>query len=397
MVKTNPGIAVRDTLILNMGPQHPSTHGVLRLILELDGETVVNLTPVIGYLHTGMEKTAEDKRYQQAITIVDRMDYLSCFFNNLGYVLAVEKLLGVEVPERVKVMRVILCELQRIASHLVWLGTHALELGAMSVMLYTFRERELILELFEMCAGYRMNSSYIRIGGFYLDFPDGFIGGVKDFIKIFPEKIAEYETLLTKNIIWLERTVGIGVLSREDAINIGVSGPTLRGSGVKWDLRVAQPYSGYEMFEFEVPVGNKGDVYDRYLVRMEEMRQSARILSQAVRNLPDGPIAVDRPDLILPPKEDAKAGMEEMIRHFKIASDGFPVPKGEVYVAVESPRGELGFYVVSDGGNKPYRLKARTPSFVNLQALSQMARGAMLADVVAILASIDVVLGDVDR
>jgi len=381
-----------------MGPQHPSTHGVLRLVLEMDGETVVNATPVIGYLHTGMEKTIESERYVQAITIVDRMDYLSCFSNELGFILAVEKILGIEVPERVKFMRVMLCELQRIASHLIWLGTHALELGAMSVMLYTFRERELILELFEMCSGYRMNSSYMRVGGFSLDFPDGFIDRVKDFIKMFPSKINEYETLLTKNVIWKERTVGIGILSAEDAINFGVSGPVLRASGVKWDIRTAHPYSGYELFEFDVPVGTHGDVYDRYLVRMEEMRQSLRIISQAVQNLPCGPVnVVNRPDIILPPKRDAEIGMEEMLHHFKLVSAGFPVPEGETYVAVESARGELGFYLVSDGGNKPYRLKVRTPSFANLQVLPLMVKGIMIPDVVAVIASIDIVLGDVDR
>ncbi len=387
----------KETMILNMGPQHPSTHGVLRLVLELDGETVINATPVIGYLHTGMEKTVESERYIQAITIVDRMDYLSCFFNELGYILAVEDLLNIEVPERVKFMRVILCELQRIASHLVWLGTHALELGAMSVMLYTFRERELILELFEMCSGYRMNSSYMRVGGFYLDFPKGFIDRVKDFIDIFPSKINGYETLLTKNVIWKERTVGLGILSAEDAINFGVSGPTLRASGVKWDIRMAHPYSGYEFFEFEVPVGKHGDVYDRYLVRMEEMRQSIRIISQAVENLPEGSVSINNPDIILPSKKDAQIGMEEMIHHFKIVSDGFSVPQGSTYIAVESPRGELGFYLVSDGGNKPYRLKVRTPSFANLQALPLMLKGIMISDVVAVIASTDIVLGDVDR
>ncbi len=385
------------TMILNMGPQHPSTHGVLRLLLEIDGETVLRMMPDIGYLHTGIEKTYEAKFYQQCVPLADRMDYLAPFSNELGYVLAVEKLLGLEVPERAVWIRVLLNELTRLNSHLVWLGTHALDIGAMSVFLYCFREREDILRLFEAVGGQRMFDSYFRVGGLALEVPIDFFKRTKKFIDRFPEKVDEYEDLLTGNPIWQRRLKGVGQMSAEDAIALGATGPTLRASGIDWDLRRDMPYSGYEKFQFNVPVGNDGDVWTRYILRVQEMRESTKIIQQALAGMPGGRIKADAPKIVLPDRENMKTQMEALIYHFKIVTEGFQVPAGEVYQAVESPRGELGFYVVSDGGPKPYRVHVRAPSFANLQTLPKMCEGRLIADVVAAIGSIDIVLGDVDR
>lgn len=385
------------TMTINMGPQHPSTHGVLRLVLELDGEIVVRCTPHIGYLHTGMEKIAESKRYQQVIPITDRMDYLAPLSNNLAYVLAVEKLLGIEIPPRARVIRVMLTELTRIGSHLVWLGTHAIDIGAMSVFLYAFREREQILDMYEQVAGARMMSSYFRVGGLFADLPEGFEKTVRSFVTTFPDRLAEYEDLLTRNPIWIQRTKGVGVIKAEDAIDLGLSGPNLRACGVPWDIRTSNPYSGYEQYAFEVSRGTHGDVYDRYLCRIFEMRQSVTIVRQALERLPDGPIAVQDPKLTPPPKPMVKQSMEALIHHFLLWSEGFRAPAGEVYQSIESPRGEYGVYLVSDGSNKPYRIHFRAPSFVNLQSLPRMVEGRLVADLVAIIGSIDIVLGEVDR
>ena len=385
------------TMTINMGPQHPSTHGVLRLVLELDGEVVVRCTPHIGYLHTGMEKIAESKRYQQVIPITDRMDYLAPLSNNLAYVLAVEKLMGIEVPPRAKVIRVMMTELTRIGSHLVWLGTHAIDIGAMSVFLYAFREREQILDMYEQVAGARMMSSYFRVGGLFADLPERFEETVRSFVTSFPDRLAEYEDLLTANPIWIERTKGVGVIKPEDAVDLGMSGPSLRACGVPWDIRKSHPYSGYEQYSFEISRGTHGDVYDRYLCRIFEMRQSIAIVRQALERLPDGPIAVQDPKVTPPPKPMVKKSMEALIHHFLLWSEGFRTPVGEVYQSIESPRGEFGVYLVSDGSNIPYRVHFRAPSFVNLQALPRMAEGRLVADVVAIIGSIDIVLGEVDR
>ena len=385
------------TMTINMGPQHPSTHGVLRLVLELDGEVVVRCTPHIGYLHTGMEKIAESKRYQQVIPITDRMDYLAPLSNNLAYVLAVEKLMGIEVPPRAKVIRVMMTELTRIGSHLVWLGTHAIDIGAMSVFLYAFREREQILDMYEQVAGARMMSSYFRVGGLFADLPERFEETVRSFVTSFPDRLAEYENLLTANPIWIQRTKGVGVIKPEDAVDLGMSGPNLRACGVPWDIRKSHPYSGYEQYSFEISRGTHGDVYDRYLCRMFEMRQSLAIVRQALEHLPDGPIAVQDPKVTPPPKPMVKKSMEALIHHFLLWSEGFRTPVGEVYQSIESPKGEFGVYLVSDGSNIPYRVHFRAPSFVNLQALPRMAEGRLVADVVAIIGSIDIVLGEVDR
>jgi NADH-quinone oxidoreductase subunit D len=385
------------TMTINMGPQHPSTHGVLRLVLELDGEVVVRCTPHLGYLHTGIEKIGEAKRYQQVVPTTDRMDYLAPMHNNLVYALAVEKLLGVEVPERAKVIRVLMSEVTRIKSHLVWLGTHALDIGAMSVFLYCFRERERIIDLYEMVSGQRMMSSYIRVGGLLADLPPGFEDQVRAFLDDFPSRVDEYEELLTNNTLWRQRTQGVGVLKREDAINFGASGPTLRASGVPWDVRKSHPYSGYEQYDFQISQGKNGDVYDRYLCRMFEMRESVKISRQALDRLPGGPINVDDPKIVPPPKHRVKQSMEALIHHFKLWSEGFSVPPGEVYVSIESGKGELGCYLVSDGSNKPYRVHYRAPSLANLQALPRMVEGRMVADVVAAIGSIDIVLGEIDR
>jgi NADH-quinone oxidoreductase subunit D len=384
-------------MTINMGPQHPSTHGVLRLVLELDGEVVVRCTPHIGYLHTGMEKIAESKRYQQVIPITDRMDYLAPLSNNLAYVLAVEKLMGIEVPPRAKVIRVMMTELTRIGSHLVWLGTHAIDIGAMSVFLYAFREREQILDMYEQVAGARMMSSYFRVGGLFADLPERFEETVRSFVTSFPDRLAEYENLLTANPIWIQRTKGVGVIKPEDAVDLGMSGPNLRACGVPWDIRKSNPYSGYEQYSFEISRGTHGDVYDRYLCRIFEMRQSIAIVRQALEHLPDGPIAVQDPKVTPPPKPMVKKSMEALIHHFLLWSEGFRTPVGEVYQSIESPKGEFGVYLVSDGSNIPYRVHFRAPSFVNLQALPRMAEGRLVADVVAIIGSIDIVLGEVDR
>ena len=387
----------RDTMTINMGPQHPSTHGVLRLILTLDGETIVKAVPDIGYLHTGIEKTAEGKSYFKSLVLTDRMDYLAPLSNNLGYSLAVEKLLGIDVPERALYARVILAELQRIASHLVWLGSSALDLGAQSVFLYCFREREQILDIFELCSGVRMMTSYIMPGGLQADLPEGFEQKVRDFLAIFPSRLREYHDLLTNNRLWVDRTKGICKLSAEDAIRYGCSGATLRGSGVVYDVRKFFPYCGYDRFDFEIPVGTNGDVYDRYLVRMLEMDQSLRIVRQALDGLPGGPWQVADPKIVPPPKYLVSSNMEALIHHFKLYTEGYRPPAGEVYLRTESPKGELGFYLVSDGTARPYRMHVRAPSFANLEALPLMIEGAMVADVVAAIGSIDIVLGEVDR
>ncbi len=386
-----------DEMTINMGPQHPSTHGVLRLILTLEGETVVKAVPDIGYLHTGIEKTAESKTYFQALVVTDRMDYLAPLSNNLGYSLAVEKLLGISVPPKAEFARVALVELQRIASHLVWLGTHALDLGAQSMFLYAFRERELILDIFELCAGVRLMTSYIMPGGLQADLPPGFDEKVREFIKIFPQRMREYHDLLTNNRLWVERTKGIGAMSREDAIAFGVSGPVLRASGVAWDIRKIFPYSGYEKFQFDIPVGSNGDVYDRYLVRMLEMEQSLSIVRQALDGMPEGRWQVDDPKIVPPPKWQVATNMEALIHHFKLYTEGYRPPAGEIYQRIESPKGELGFYLVSDGSARPYRMHVRAPSFANLQALPRMIEGELLSDVIAAIGSIDIVLGEVDR
>ncbi|MCK4224757.1 MAG: NADH dehydrogenase (quinone) subunit D [candidate division Zixibacteria bacterium] len=386
-----------NTMILNMGPQHPSTHGVLRLILELDGETVVKATPDIGFLHTGIEKTMENKTYAQVIPLTDRMDYVASLSNNLAYLLSVEKLLDIQVPPKAQFVRVLLTELTRIASHLVWVGSHAHDIGAMSVLLYAFREREKLLDIFELCSGQRMMTSYFRIGGLAQDIPEGFEAKVREVLDTFPDRINDYENLLTKNRIWLNRTVGVGKISAEDAINCGVSGPILRACGVSWDIRKSNPYSGYDKFEFDIPTGKNGDVYDRYLVRIEEMRQSLRIVRQALDGIPEGDFIARVPGVVLPPKEDVLSNIEALIFQFKLVVEGFSPPVGEVYHSIESPKGELGYYIVSDGSNKPYRVRVRPPCFVNLSALPRMIEGRLIADVVAVIGSIDIVLGEVDR
>ncbi len=386
-----------ERVILSMGPQHPSTHGVLRLVLELEGETVVRALCDIGYLHTGFEKSFESKTYVQGITLTDRMDYLAPLSNNLGFCLAVEKLLDLEIPPRAQWIRVLLTELTRIGSHLVWLGTHALDLGAMSVFLYCFREREDILRIFEMVSGQRMMTSYFRIGGLALEPPLGWLKRVQKFVDCFPDRVEEYETLLTQNPIWLRRTRGIGQISADDAIAWGLSGPSLRGSGVKWDGRQSHPYSSYEKFDFDIPTRAEGDVYARYLVRLAEMRESLKIVQQAMQGLPEGPIKANAPHIVLPDRESMKTSIEALIYHFKIVTEGFHPPIGEVYQTIESPRGELGFYVVSDGSPKPWRCHVRAPSFANLQALPKIIEGRLIADVVACIGSLDVVLGEIDR
>ncbi len=386
-----------ERVILSMGPQHPSTHGVLRLVLELEGETVIQAMYDIGYLHTGFEKSFERMTYNQCIPLTDRMDYLASLSNNLGFCLAIEKLLDIEIPPRAQWIRVLLTELTRLQSHLVWLGTHAIDLGAMSVLLYCFREREEILHIFEMVSGQRMMTSYFRVGGLALEPPLGWLKRVERFLKTFPSHLEEYGKLLTENPIWLGRTVGVGKLTADEAIAWGLSGPSLRGSGVKWDIRKRQPYSGYEKFDFEVPTRSEGDVYARYLVRLDEMRQSLRIVQQAMDGLPEGPIKADAPHIVLPDRESMKTSIEALIYHFKIVTEGFHPPVGEVYQTIESPRGELGFYVVSDGSPKPFRCHVRAPSFANLQALPKMIEGRLIADVVACIGSIDIILGEVDR
>lgn len=384
-------------MTLNMGPQHPSTHGVLRMILELDGETVVKAGCDIGYLHTGVEKEFEQKLYQQAVTLTDRIDYLCPLANNLCYCLAVEKLLGLEVPPAAQWMRVMLTELTRLNSHLVWLGTHSLDLGAMSVFLYCFREREEILRIFEMFSGQRMMTSYFRIGGLALEPPRGWQTAVRRFIDAFPGRVDEYEDLLTKNPIWLRRTQGVGHASLDDLLAHGVTGPMIRAAGLAWDIRKSEPYSSYEKFDFDVPTRTASDVYARYQVRIEELRQSARIVKQALEGMPAGAWKADAPHVALPDREKMKTQMEALIYHFKIVTEGFRVPEGEVYQVIESPRGEMGYYVVSDGSSKPYRVFIHGPSFGNLQALPKLVEGRLVADAIAALGSTDFVLGDIDR
>ena len=392
-------MAQTETMTINMGPQHPSTHGVLQLILELDGETVVKAVPHIGFLHRGIEKLSEHRTYHQTIPLTDRLDYLAPMSNNLGYVLAVEKLLGITemIPERAKVVRVMLAELTRIKSHLVWLATHALDIGAMTVFLYCFREREAIIDIYEKISGARMTSNYFRVGGLSADLPAGITEEIKKFAEAMPAHVDEYEGLLTGNKIWQKRTMQVGTISAEDAIDIGLSGPALRASGVDWDLRRDNPYSGYEEYEFKVPVLEEGDVFARYKARLDEMRESAKIILQALAKLQDGPILADCPKICLPPKHDVVNSIEGLIHQFKIITEGFKAPVGEVYVGIEAPKGELGYYLVSDGTANPYRMKIRPPSFVNLQALPQMVEGALLADVIAAIGTLDIVLGEIDR
>ncbi len=385
------------TLTLNLGPQHPSTHGVLRVILELDGETVVDARPDIGFLHRGIEKLAESRTWHQCIVLTDRLDYLAAMSNNLAYVMAVEKLMGLDVPRRARYVRVALAELQRIASHLFWLGTHAHDLGAMTPLFYALREREVIMDIFESLAGSRLMPSFLRIGGLAADIDGGFVKSVLDFTESFSRRVDEYESLLTDNPIWKLRTRGVGVLDGENCIRLGISGPMLRGAGVGWDIRKSHPYGGYEDFQFEIPVGTEGDVYDRYLVRVREMRESARIARQAVEGLPEGTWVAGDPAAVFPPREHLKNNVAAMIRHFGLVMEGMTPPAGEVYHAIESPRGELGFYLVSDGGPKPLRFKVRPPSFVNLQGLVKMIRGRLLADVMAVIGALDIVLAEVDR
>ena len=386
-----------ETMLLNMGPQHPSTHGVLRLLLELDGEVIVNCIPDIGFLHTGIEKNMEAKTYQKAEVMTDRLDYMNTMGNNLSYVMAVEKLIDVDVPPRAQALRVILVELQRIASHLVWLGTSGLDLAAMSMFLFCFREREQILDIFELVSGQRMMTTYIRPGGLWRDVPVEFEKAVRDFIKIFPKRIDEYETLLTKNPLFIDRMVDIGYLSKETALSYGVTGPTLRASGVDWDLRKARPYCGYEQYDFHVPVLTEGDTYARYLVRIEELRESLKIVEQAMNKLPMGPVRSENRKFVPPPRSEIGVSMESLIHHFKLWTEGFPAPKASIYSAVESPRGELAVFLEGDGGPKPMRVHLRTPSFDNLAVLPEIVKGHLVADLVAILASIDIVLGDIDR
>jgi len=384
-------------MTLNMGPQHPSTHGVLRMVLELDGETVVTANCDIGYLHTGIEKEFEQKFYQQAVTLTDRIDYLCPLTNNLCYCLAVEKLLGIEIPPAAQWMRVMLNELTRINSHLIWLGTHSLDLGAMTVFLYCFREREDVLRIFEMFSGQRMMTSYFRIGGLALEPPRGWQQAVSQFIDAFPSRVDEYEDLLTKNPIWMRRTKGVGYAPLEDLLDYGVTGPMIRAAGLAWDIRKSEPYSSYEKFDFDVPTRTESDVYARYQVRVEEMRQSARIVKQALAGMPSGPFKADAPKVVLPDREKMKTQMEALIYHFKLVTEGFRVPPGEVYQVVESPRGEMGYYVVSDGTSKPYRVFIHGPSFGNLQALPVLVQGRLVSDAIAALGSTDFVLGDIDR
>ncbi len=402
-----------ETMIINMGPQHPSTHGVLRLVLELDGEYVVSCRPVLGYLHTGIEKNTEYRTWQQGVTFVTRADYLSPFFNEVAYCLAVERLLGIEAPPRAQVIRVMVMELNRIASHLLWLATTGLELGAISIMLYAWRERELLLQIFEMITGLRMNHAYVRVGGLSMDLPEGGTERIRGFLDLMPGRLHEYEELLTGNPIWRQRTVGIGPISTVDMLELGVTGPCLRAGGLSLDLRKSQPYCGYETYEFEVPTRTEADCFARYAVRVEEIRQSLRIVEQCLDRLEPGPVMVEDPKVRWPAQLSVgpdgignseeyvrhimEESMEALINHFKIVTQGFKVPAGEVYQPVESPRGELGHYVVSNGESRPYRVHIRGPSFVNLQAIPRMVEGALIADVIAIVASLDPVMGDADR
>ena len=386
-----------EILTINMGPSHPSTHGVLRLVLQLDGERVISCKADLGYLHRGMEKIAENKTYHQFIPYTDRLDYLAPLSNNVGYVLAVEKLMGIEVPARGQVIRVICCEIARISAHLLWLGTHALDLGAATVFFHTFREREVLYTLIEQLTGTRLTTSYTRVGGLASDLPDGWTDGVRRFVDYYPKVVDEYEALLTRNRIWMDRTQNVGVITKDDAIAYGVSGPNLRAAGVGFDLRKAFPYSGYDQFDFEIPTGTVGDIYDRYLVRLEEMRQSTRILDQALRKLPSGPINHESRKVLLPDKTRVLTAMEELIHQFMLVTEALAPPPGEVYQAIEAPKGELGFFICSTGGKSPYRLRIRSASFCNLHVLSKIVTGGLVADVVATIASLDPVMGEVDR
>ena len=386
-----------QTMVINMGPQHPSTHGVLRLVLEIDGETIVSLAPDIGYLHTGIEKTCEAKFYQQVVPLTDRIDYLSPMTNNTAYALAVEKLLDLEIPAKAQWLRVLFNELMRLNSHLVWLGTHAMDIGALTVFLYCFREREQLLRIFEAVSGQRMMTSYIRIGGVSLEPPRGLFDSIRAFLIDFPSKIDEYETLLTGNPIWINRLKGVGYISPEDAIALGVTGPCLRAAGIDFDVRRDMPYSSYEKFQFNVPVSTESDVWARYVLRMQEMRESVRICLQALDGMPEGRIVADAPKIILPDREQMKTQMESLIHHFKIVTEGFAVPAGEVTSSVEAAHGMMNYYVVSDGTAKPYRVHMRNADYANLQALETMCKGRLLADVVAVIGSIDIVLGAIDR
>jgi NADH-quinone oxidoreductase subunit C/D len=389
----------RENMIINMGPHHPSTHGVLRLVVELDGETVVNVDPDLGYLHSGFEKTGENKRYKDFVYYTDRMDYMSAMNNNFGYVLAVEKMLGIEIPQRAQVIRVMMSELQRIASHLMWLSTHVLDVSGtgMSLLMYATRERERILDLFEMVCGARLTLSYIRVGGVWADLPPAFVPELRKFLDVMPGYIDDYEQMLTHGPLWEERLRDVGYLSRKEAINMGLTGPMLRGSGVDWDLRRDMPYGGYEEYEFEVPVSTDGDCYGRYVIRMEEMRQSLRIIEQAIDKLPDGLYKTDDRKISLPPRAELDVSMEALIHHFKLVTEGFRVAPGTCYHGIEASKGELGFYIYGDGSGKPYRLHVRGPSFNNLYAISKMSRGHMLSDIVTNIGSVDIVLGEVDR
>lgn len=386
-----------EKLELNLGPHHPSTHGVFRAVVELDGEIVVNVVPHLGYLHRGYEKTCENKQYHKVIPLAERCDYMGASSNSLVYCLCLEKMLDVEVPERAQVVRVIMAELSRIFSHLFWLGTHAHDVGAMTPLFYTLREREEIMNLFELTAGGRLMPNYLRIGGLIQDLEEGFVERVKKFTEHFDQRVAEYETLLTKNAIYVDRTKGIGILSLKDAIAMGASGPMIRASGLEYDVRRAEPYSGYERYQFDVPVETGCDVYSRYLVRIEEMRQSNRILKQAIKNLPDGPIRAQKAGVIFPPQAEIYSRMEALIHHFMLVVEGVKPPVGEYYQCIESPRGELGCYIVSDASPSPYRLKWRAPAFVNLESLAMMSKGCFFADLIAILSSVDIVLAEIDR
>lgn len=398
---SNPDDPDRETMLINMGPHHPSTHGVLRVGLEVDGEKIVSALPDVGYLHTGIEKNMEYKTYIKAIPLTDRMDYLSPLFNNLGYCLAVEKLMQVDVPERAQILRVLLCEINRIASHLVAVGTNAMDLGAVSLFTYAFREREAALDIFEMVSGARMMTSYFRIGGAALDVPEGFSQAVRNYLKLMPPRLEEYEALLDRNPIWLDRTQGVGEYTAADALGLGLTGPLLRATGFCWDLRKAMPYSGYETYEFDVPVGSRGvaDIYTLYRLRIQEMRQSLRIIEQALGRLEKtpGPVITGNRKVAPPPKEELQHSMESLIHHFKLWTEGFKPPVGYVYAAVESPRGELGYFVSSDGSNKPHRVHVRAPSFANIQLLPLIAKGRFISDLVGLIAMTDIVLGDVDR
>ena len=397
LVATTQGKKRVEDMLLNMGPQHPSTHGVLRIVLDLEGETIVKATPHLGYLHRGVEKLCENSTYTQIIPLTDRLDYVCSMTNNFAFVRTVEKLLQVTVPERAEYIRTIVAEMQRLVGHLFWLGTQALDIGAMTVFFYTFREREILLDLFELLCGARLTVSYFRVGGVDREMTQEIIDRLYKFLEIFSEKVDEYNVLLETNRIWIGRTKGIAVISAKDAVNFGLTGPVLRGSGVNYDIRKAEPYGVYDRVEWEVPLGKNGDTYDRYWIRVEEMRQSAKIIKQCLDQMPKGPIMVDDPQIAYPPRDKVMTDMESLIHHFMIATQGFTVPEGEVYCATEAPKGELGFYIYSQGGNMPYRCRIRPPSFIHMGAFDHMARGYMIADIVTIFGTYDIVMGECDR